>query len=181
MRPLKPNDIEAELSYAYLHAVCSHAGIGCSISSRSQDNNGVDALLTSWGPFQTNVIDEERDLKIQLKATSQAATINTTHISYFFKDLDRYNEMRTARRTVPLLLVVLFLPNNSDEWLNHTPDQLALKKCAYWVSLFGAPGTTNTTGVTVYIPLNQEFNVNNIRSIFNRFSSGEVLRYEAPV
>ena len=75
----------------------------------------------------------------------------------------------------------LFLPNNSDEWLTHTSDQLVIKKCAYWVSLSGAPETTNRTGTTVHIPLNQTFNIKTIQSIFNRLSDGEALEYEAPV
>jgi hypothetical protein len=29
MRPLTHNDIESELSYAYLHAVAAHAGASC--------------------------------------------------------------------------------------------------------------------------------------------------------
>ena len=51
VRPLSANNIEAELSYAYLHAVASKAGVGCKLGSRHDDNAGIDAELTGWGPF----------------------------------------------------------------------------------------------------------------------------------
>ena len=51
MTPLSSQNIESELSYAYLHAVASHAGASCSVGSRHEDNTGVDARLVGWGPF----------------------------------------------------------------------------------------------------------------------------------
>lgn len=51
MRPLNSNDIESELSYAYLHAVAAHVWAGCQVASRSYDGNGIDAMITGWGPF----------------------------------------------------------------------------------------------------------------------------------
>ncbi|CAK0768443.1 hypothetical protein CCP3SC1AL1_4480001 [Gammaproteobacteria bacterium] len=49
MNQLSSNDIESELSYAYLHAVAAKAGVGCKIGSRHDDNAGIDAVLTGWG------------------------------------------------------------------------------------------------------------------------------------
>ena len=39
------NDIMAELSYAYLHAVAARAGFGCQAGSRIDDGASVDAIL----------------------------------------------------------------------------------------------------------------------------------------
>ncbi|HEV7832484.1 MAG TPA: hypothetical protein VGP09_03725 [Caballeronia sp.] len=39
---------ESELSYAYLHAIASHAGVNCKTSNRHDDNAGIDAMLTGW-------------------------------------------------------------------------------------------------------------------------------------
>ena len=52
MKPLSPQNIESELSYAYLHAIAAHSGFGCKIGTRHDDNAGVDAILTGWGPFE---------------------------------------------------------------------------------------------------------------------------------
>ena len=39
------NNIKAELSYAYLHAVAARASFGCESSGRHSDSAGVDAYL----------------------------------------------------------------------------------------------------------------------------------------
>lgn len=91
--PLDTNDIESELSYAYLHAVASKAGVGCKISTRHEDNRGVDAQLTCWEQFP-NCYREEIDLKIQLKATIQEPVQSDTHFSYFFKGAKQYDILR---------------------------------------------------------------------------------------
>ena len=44
MQALSPPNIESELSYAYLHAVASKAGMACNAGSRHEDNNGIDAV-----------------------------------------------------------------------------------------------------------------------------------------
>lgn len=71
MRALSPPNIESELSYAYLHAVASKAGMACSGGNRHEDNNGIDATLTAWGPFNNGGYLTEVDIKVQLKAHSQ--------------------------------------------------------------------------------------------------------------
>lgn len=43
---LSEQNIEAELSYAYLHAVASRAGFSCEYRNRHLDGAGVDATIT---------------------------------------------------------------------------------------------------------------------------------------
>jgi len=71
MRPFSQNDIEAELSYAYLHAVAAHAGVACRPGDRHEDGRGIDAQLTAWGNWPDSYRTEV-NLKVQLKATSLA-------------------------------------------------------------------------------------------------------------
>lgn len=59
MKALSPRNIESELSYAYLHAVAASAGVDCGIATRHEDNAGVDARLTGWGPFPGGGYREE--------------------------------------------------------------------------------------------------------------------------
>jgi hypothetical protein len=51
MSRLTEQDIEEQLSYAYLHAVASRAGAGCEVKGRLADARGIDAQLTVWGEF----------------------------------------------------------------------------------------------------------------------------------
>ncbi|CAN5189181.1 hypothetical protein BH11BAC6_BH11BAC6_14490 [soil metagenome] len=49
--PLPTNEIESELSYAYLHAIASRAGLNCKLESRHGDNYAVDALVDYFAPL----------------------------------------------------------------------------------------------------------------------------------
>lgn len=180
MRPLSQNDIESEISYAYLHAVASHAGAGCSNASRASDGNGIDAIITGWGPFQGGGYLQEIDIKIQLKATKGVPPIKNGFISYTLNGISRYDDLRSNALATNRLLVVLFLPQDSADWLSISENELMLKKCAYWVSLKGAPPSSNTTVQTIYIPTTQIFNVANLKSIFEKMSRREVLGYQMP-
>ena len=111
MRPLGNKDIEAELSYAYLHAVASHAGMACQVANRAMDNNGIDALLKAWGPFP-NTYRRQVSFDIQLKATIERPGDVGDHFSYWMPDngLKRYDDLREETDDVQRLLVCCFCP-----------------------------------------------------------------------
>lgn len=180
MRPLIGNDIESELSYAYLHAVASKIGAAAKVGNRHEDNNGVDALLTAWGPFLNGGYIQEVDVKIQLKATISVPVDSGTHLSYFLNGVNRYNDLRSDALAVHRILIVMFLPADRDIWLTISEDELVLKKCAYWVSLRGAAASANGTGETIYIPKTQIFNPESLLDICARLSRKEVLNYQLP-
>ena len=50
------------------------------------------------------------------------------------------------------ILIVLFLPEDANDWLSITDSELLLKQAAYWVCLYGAPTSMNDTVQTIYIP-----------------------------
>lgn len=170
MKALSPPNIESELSYAYLHAVASMAGMACSVGSRHEDNNGVDATLTAWGPFNGGGYLTEVDIKIQLKATIAKPVDDGSNLSYFLSGVNRYNDLRTPTVDVARILVVLFLPTDAQEWLSHSEDELALRKCAFWQSLRGAPATANGSGATIYLPKLQKFTPEGLTEIATRLS-----------
>ncbi len=181
MRPLSTNDVESELSYAYLHAVASAAGAACSVTSRHEDNAGVDAKIVGWGPFPNGGYRHEVDLKVQLKATTATPSIDSGCLSYFLKGISRYDDLRSDAVSTPRILVVLFLPSTSEsDWIVHTNDALSLRKCAYWVSLRGAGESANDSGQTVYLPLAQRFDKEGLRDLFARVSRLEVPIYQYP-
>lgn len=170
-------DKESELSYAYLHAVASHAGMSCRNATRLEDNAGIDATLTAWGPFP-GAMWTEVDLKVQLKATISAPADDGHSLSYFMRGVKRYDALRADELMVPRILVVLFLPEAEDQWLQHSAEQLVLRKCAYWVSLRGAPAATSSTGTTVKLPKAQVFSPANLLGLMQRLACGDLPRYE---
>jgi hypothetical protein len=175
---LSLQNIEAELSYAYLHAVAATAGMSCAVSDRHLDNAGVDAAISANDQFAPDSVYTDLTLHVQLKATTKQPTEAKGRLSYFMHDVKRYDKLRTAKAVPPRVLVVLFLPVNLDEWVTWSIDRLVLQKCALWVSLRGANPSTNRTGETVYLPQNQVFSPDGLKDLMTRLSRNEQLLYD---
>ena len=177
MHSLSSLDVESELSYAYIHAVAAHAGMECCAKGRHSDNRGVDAEISGWG-LNTGTYKTTATIHIQLKATiDEPAKDKDGRLSYFMKDIHRYDDLRSDRYQVPRILVVLFLPRERDSWLKITKDQLILKRCAYWVSLLGAPDSTNKSGQTVYLKRTQLFDPSGLEALLVRIAKRDIPKY----
>ncbi|MDW9503040.1 DUF4365 domain-containing protein [Sinorhizobium meliloti] len=180
MQPLSSQNVEAELSYAYIHAVAAHAGMACEVAGRHHDNAGVDAQITAWGPFPQGGYRHEVDIKVQLKATVSAPATIGNFLSYSLSGIARYNDLRSAAVATPRILVVLFLPKETEEWIQHSEESLLLRRCAYWVSLRGAAESNNKTAQTVYLPKKQVFDSSALQGLAAAISRGDIPTYQEP-
>lgn len=173
MPALSDVNIESELSYAYLHAVASRAGVACECLGRHSDNLGVDAELHAVGEYAENAVVTDMTVHLQLKATIRQPSQHDDKLSYSLDDIKRYDKLRCTKTNLPRLLVVLFLPEDPAAWLSQTEDELILRKCAYWVSLRGAPPSRNHKSQTVYLPRAQAFDVEGLNRLFGRLALQE--------
>ena len=148
---LTSEQIKEELSYAYLHAVASHAGFSCEHGPR-KDMDSVDAQVLARGRLVADSTRFSPRLEFQLKATAVAAPTGT-HFS-FALPMKNYNDLRQPR-VVPVYLIVFTLPENAADWLALDEEALVTRRCAYWCSLLGAPEVANTDSRTVRLPRNQ--------------------------
>ncbi len=69
---LSVQNIESELSYAYLHAVAAQAGVSCTQGSRHEDNHGIDARLLGLAPFPAQ--GKRTEARLAYKAAAEKAT-----------------------------------------------------------------------------------------------------------
>jgi hypothetical protein len=175
---LTEQNIEAELSYAYLHAVASWAGFSCEWRNRHLDAACIDATVTEDGRrLAENSRLTHVTLDVQLKATFRDLTENEAHISYAL-DISTYDRLRTKTIAAPRLLVVLRLPAERNEWLSVTAQQLVARRCAYWRSLRGAPAVAGQASKTIHIPRANVLTPQALTDIMTRFSRQEVIPYE---
>ncbi len=174
---LTTQNIESELSYAYLHAIASRAGIICENTGRHTDEAGVDAVLRVKGTLAADSVLTQFPVEVQLKATKQVPIEQDGKYSHSLK-VKNYDELRSTNTGAPQLLIVLFLPTDAAMWLSHSEDFLVTRRCAYWVSLRGAP-ETDQDSKTVYIPKVNVLSVDNLREVMTRFSRREVIDYGA--
>ena len=173
---LGDNDIKSELSYAWLHAVASRVGCECQVSHRHSDGMGVDARLFVDEIFAPPPSLVRFAVEIQLKATSEPLVLTGNTFSYRLT-VEHYDKLRLTEIECPLLLVVLQLPENPTDWLKCSPRALTLKRCAHWVSLYGAPGSENEKYQTVCLPRENRFTPEALRSLLERFCRRERIAY----
>ena len=175
---LSENNIKAELSYAYLHAVAARAGFSCVVSDRHVDAAGVDAIVRAKERFAPSSIYTFFSVDIQLKATSAEPNLDARGRYPFQLRLDHYNKLRTTEASTQQILAVLFLPKDPNNWLDHSSEGLITRRCAFWVSLRGAPESTNETHQTVYIPRTNVLSVEGLRALMHKHSLGEWIDHE---
>ena len=140
--------IESELSLAYLHAVAAKASFAVDVPHI--DTDSVDAMISAKGKVDPSSLKHSPRIEVQLKASTTASPKANGDISYSLP-IKNYDDLR-ADTVVPRLLILLLLPNDATNWLEHTPDSLVLRKCAYFLNLKGFPASGNSGHQTVYVP-----------------------------
>lgn len=168
---LTENKIKEEISLAYVLAVAATKGFSTEITR--VDIDSVDATIKYNGYLDPEFsILYSPEIKLQLKATS-SPNLRGEFI-HFPLPIKNYNDLK-ARSGTPRLLVVLCLTEEKENWLKHSPDELVLKKCAYFLNLKGYPDTDNDTSVTVKIPLENLFSPELVYDLMLKTSKEEEL------
>ena len=117
---LASNDRKSRLSVAYVQAVA--ASVGYVATEPSQDRDGIDLYIDAGGTMRPK-------LDIQLKATGPLPWSKGT--APFRLERKNHDDLRLPR-TVPALLVVLEMPDEEADWVACGPDELALRRRAWW-------------------------------------------------
>jgi hypothetical protein len=156
------NQQKEQFSNAFLHAIASVSE--CSISKPSVDDDSVDWTLSKK-------IARRPRLDLQLKCTGTPETVTATGISFVLKKKN-YCDLRQSDLIVPRILIVVFVPEEVNDWLISGPEVLTLRRCAYWMSLRGLPDSENETAKTVYLPASQQFNVEALNDMMHTISQG---------
>jgi hypothetical protein len=167
---MTPEQRQEEISKAYVHAIA--AARSFSIAKWSQDHGGIDTSIRADHPVGTGHLAKAA-VDLQLKATTQQTVLRKRHVAWRL-DLAHYDSLRRAAST-PHLLVVLVLPPQLDQQIEHTVNELLLRKCAWWVNMTGKPaGKPNKSAqVTVQLPLTNVFSPAQLWDIMEKISQGQ--------
>ena len=160
---LAVTDQEEALSHAYAYAVAARAGY--STAMQREDRDGIDFRIQAGGGMRPA-------LDLQLKAT---INLGRSDDGCFRFPLNRrnYDLLRIETQT-PRLLMVLDLPRDRNLWMTITADELVMRRSAYWLNLKGYPETDNSASVTVRIPEQNLFDVENLRMLMEQSRGGVI-------
>ena len=151
---LAESDIKSELSHAYLHALAVESGYNY-LPGPQPDRLSIDAMILS-GEITKAQID------VQLKATSSPRVVaGNLHFRLGFKN---YNDLREIPRRNPIILVVLELPRDRNDWLDCDGEGLTLRRRAWWLSLADYPEIDSQTKM-VELPQTQLLTPDSLKRI----------------
>jgi hypothetical protein len=157
---LTRNHRQEALCRAYVRAVAAQAGVIC---SEPEQDYGIDLSLRSVRRRGPRHADAGRQIDLQLKCSTRFVCSETA-IGYDL-DVKSYDDLRVGGDNCPRILVVLLLPEEEADWLAQSEDELALRRCAYWVSLEGAEPTNATSSVRIQLPLANVFSVEAVQTL----------------
>ena len=152
-------------SGAYIRAVC--AATGCTVAVPEVDNDKVDYVLKSR---VIGSVCSKPQIDVQAKC-ERSGVARTDPISYVL-DLETYDSLRDPLVIVPRILVVVLVPSSEQEWLAQSERELVMSHCAYWVSLKGAPASSNSTSQTVHAPRQNVFDPKALRLMMENTANG---------
>jgi len=163
---LTDNQVKEQLSLAYVNAVAAICNYGCEFIRLDMDS--VDVSITCNGLLAEGAIIRSPEIKIQLKATENLV-LNASGYYPFPLSIKNYNDLR-ANTLTPRLLVVLNLPNIRDGWLSHSVNDLIIRNCAFWVNLKDEPDVSNTSNITVHLPVMNVFSPDALKTMMLKVS-----------
>ncbi|MEW6496995.1 MAG: DUF4365 domain-containing protein [Cyanobacteriota bacterium] len=164
------NTQKEEFSDAYIQAIASASGYAFQRATTPLDQVGIDATITGIGAQGSMGFPQ---LYVQVKCTSRDV-LEENRIRYPLK-IKNYEELRNNYQYPPLILVVVLVSENVNEWLRQSEEELCLRRCGYWVSLRGEPETRNKETVTVYLPRKNVFTANALKTLMQGIGTGEIL------
>lgn len=145
---LTRNQIESELSLAYLQAVAATESFAVDIPRI--DSDSVDAIISGKGKIDSTSLRHSPRIEVQLKASINAIANQNDDIP-FDLTIKNYDDLR-AETMIPRLLILFALPQQQTDWLIHHHDKLILQKCCYYLNLKGQPASLNGGHQRIYIP-----------------------------
>jgi len=87
---------------------------------------------------------------------------------------DHYEKL-IAPRWIAKVLVVLVLPPDVARWITHGPEELILRRCAWWKRMTGEapiPAAHTEDHVTVHLPAARYFSPAALRQTMERVGQG---------
>ena len=157
------NEQKQQFSLAYIRAVAATAAYKVAIPE--SDTDSVDGALMS---------DIGRRPRIEFQAKSTAGDILGNEGLRYELPTKNYDELRADVLT-PRILVVVLMPDEKQNWISQTQDEMCMRYCGYWLSLRGERPRPNMSSVTVHIPKTNIFNTVELTGLMQKAERGDAL------
>jgi hypothetical protein len=163
--------IKEKLSKNYLELLIYNGGHK---QVKPEDDHGVDLYIMRVQRIERDggirYVDSTDFIGIQLKCTCVASIEEDDDYIKYDLEVKTYNDLVDRVRynaTVPLLLVLMVLPDEVERWVEVRENEIALAKCAYWYKPDSEDlYTGNSSRKRIYIPKSNKLSIDSIRRQF---------------
>lgn len=166
--------IMEELSKSFLETIANSQGY---FNSTSRDF-GTDLTIRKANlcPTRKRYLTGGKAIDIQIKAVSQKYVryLNENTKSFIKYDLEtkNYNDLIDRANEngaiIPLILAVFVIPDDKNDWISLSHEELIIRKCAFWYKV--APNTLysiNKQKIAIEIPKVNRIGLDFYSEIFN--------------
>lgn len=166
-------NIKEALSIRFVELIAASKGYK---TSSVYPDNGTDLSIIEVDYRTENAkkryFDTGREIKIQLKATSESSINENDDIIKYDLETKTYNDLISRMETrYPLILILFVLPTQISDWINISDHELIARKCAYWFFPEEVEQlTTNATRKRIKINKENILNDDTIPYLFERYA-----------
>jgi len=175
--PLSLEHSKELLSIAYVYAVAGMARVNMGCDLRDYGVDGNFTRITHL-PHRRRHINDGPRMNFQLKATTKAFLEGDSLV--YDLESKTYNDfVHWAReQSAPTILLVLCLPPNLQEWIEHSEERLLLRRCCYYHKLQPSTEVANEDSTKrIFIPNQQLFTAEALHGLIDQVKNG--VFYEA--
>jgi Domain of unknown function (DUF4365) len=140
------------------------AGVaGCAVSLRRPDDDSIDWTLSCR---------LSRRPKVDVQMKTWTGDDGSSDPIRFPLKRKNYDDLILTDVLAPRILVLVMIPQDIEEWIASSVEQLVLRRCGYWVSVAGQPQSDNEASVTVSVPRANVLTVNALQGLMQRINEG---------
>lgn len=162
--PIPSSHTKESLSLSFITAIAAKAGVACRVPQGVE--YGTDAYLVKVKQLTNGKYrDTGYILPIQIKATT-TSLIRGDKVIYDI-EAEAFNKLAEWEGDSQIILVLFCLPEDPDEWLLLSENELILKRCCYW-HILEKTSTSNKRTTRLEIPREQIFTPNIVESLFEK-------------
>lgn len=161
---LSMSHAQEQFAKAFVLAVAALAG--CSAAEPAPDVDDIDWTLSCRL--------RPRRPKLDLQVKSWTRDTGTPEALHYPLQRKNYDGLVLTNLLIPRFLVLVLVPPQPDDWLSVSPEQLVLRRCAFWCSLAGQPESENISTVTVQVPRANLFDVAAVTRLMQVINEGGV-------
>jgi hypothetical protein len=155
---------QEQFSKAFVLAVAALAG--CSAAEPEPDVDDIDWTLSC------RLAPRRPKLDLQVKSCTQDG--GTPEALRYPLKRKSYDGLILTNLLIPRFLALVVVPLAPEAWLSVSPEQLVLRRSAYWCSLAGLPESENESSVTVHVPRANLFDVTALTGLMQAINEGGV-------